>query len=110
MTRFTLSVRNGVDPIVLPTTPKTYEKKESGGVMALMNDFITDMKTDMTEAEIEEKHAAEDYSRIMGDAQKSRSTDVEGLNMETKNKARIDQDLVDSKSRHHILDEERRNL
>lgn len=99
-----------VDPVKVPDTPTTYVKKESGGVIALMNDFITDMKMDMTEAELEEKHAAEDYSRVMGDAQKSRSTDVEGLNMKIRTKARIDQDLVDSKSRQHALDEERRNL
>merc|ERR1719171_3360261 len=51
MSRFTLSVRNGVDPIVIPETPKTYEKKESGGVIALLEEFKTDLKLDMTESE-----------------------------------------------------------
>lgn len=99
-----------VDPVDLPDTPKTYVKKESGGVIALMNQFKTDLKLDMTEAEIEEKHSAEDYSRVMADAQMSRATDVEGLNMKTRAKARMDQDLVSAKSHKKALDEEIRNL
>lgn len=99
-----------VDPVDVPDTPKTYVKKESGGVIALMNQFKTDLKTDMTKAEIEEKHAAEDYSRVMGDAQMSRASDVEGLNKMTSAKARIDQDLVSAKSEKETLDGEIRNL
>merc|ERR1719159_1501354 len=40
-TAFRNAVKNGVDPIEIPDTPKTYEKKESGGVIGLMNDFKT---------------------------------------------------------------------
>jgi len=99
-----------VDPIDLPDTPKTYVKKESGGVIALMNQFKTDLKTDMTEAEIEEKHAADDYTRLMNDAQMSRASDVEGLNKKQSAKARLDQDIVDAKGRENILDGEIKNL
>lgn len=99
-----------VSPVEVPDTPKTYVKKESGGVIALMNQFKTDLKTDMTEAEIEEKHAAEDYTRVMSDAQMSRATDVEGLNKKASAKARMDQDLVSAKSQKEILDGEIRNL
>merc|ERR1719453_2568305 len=78
-TTFRMAVRNGVDPIELPSTPKTYEKKESGGVIGLMNDFKTDLKTDMTESETEEKFAAKDYVRIMSDAQATRAEDTKSL-------------------------------
>merc|ERR1719310_1672697 len=61
-----------VDPVELPDTPKTYEKKESGGVIGLMTDFKTDLKTDMVEAETEEKFAAKDYVRIMSDSDATR--------------------------------------
>merc|ERR1719160_601565 len=67
---------SAVDPVVLPTTPKTYEKKESGGVLGLMNEMKTDLKTDMKEAEMEEKHAQIDYVREMGEAKAQRAADV----------------------------------
>lgn len=99
-----------VDPVEVPDTPKTYVKKESGGVISLMNQFKTDLKTEMTEAEVEEKHLAAEYTRLMGDAQMSRATDVKGLNQKISAKARMDESLVEAKSRLQTLDEERRNL
>merc|ERR1719310_2420719 len=65
-----------VDPVILPTTPKTYEKKESGGFLGLMNEMKTDLKTDMKEAEMEEKHASIDYVREMAEAKEARALDV----------------------------------
>merc|ERR1719214_232973 len=76
------AIQNGVDPIELPSTPTTYEKKESGGVIGLMNEFKTDLKTDMTESETEEKFAAKDYVRIMSDAQTTRDQDVKSKGAE----------------------------
>merc|ERR1719313_3088610 len=78
-----------VDPIVIPDTPTTYEKKESGGVMGLMNDFKTDLKTDMTEAEMEEKFAAKEYVRIMTESKESRAGDVKALNQKKSTKATL---------------------
>merc|ERR1719486_1541578 len=95
--KFASAIRNGVDPIVIPDTPKTYEKKESGGVMGLMNDFKTDLKTDMTESETSEKFMAKDYVRVMEDAQASRKQDVKSLTDKKSVKATLDQQLVDNK-------------
>merc|ERR1719399_1992821 len=97
-TTFRMAIRNGVDPIELPSTPKTYEKKESGGVIGLMNDFMTDLKTDMTESETEEKFAAKEYVRIMTDAQATRQTDVKSLNEKKATKATLDTKLVENKA------------
>merc|ERR1719160_2455564 len=96
--QFVEKVRNGVDPIVLPYTPKTYEKKESGGVMGLMNEFKTDLKTDMTESETEEKFMAKEYVRVMTDAQATRAQDVKSLNEKKAAKAALDEKLVDNKA------------
>merc|ERR1719281_2195945 len=41
--------RSRVAPVVLPDTPTTYEKKESGGIIKIMGDMKTDILTDMTE-------------------------------------------------------------
>merc|ERR1719440_2427363 len=68
-----------VDPVVLPTTPTTYEKKESGGVLGLMNEMKTDITTDMKEAEIEEKHANKNYGREMLESKESRAELVKTL-------------------------------
>jgi len=108
--RFASQVRNGVDPVVIPETPKTYEKKESGGVMGLMNDFKTDLKMDMTESETEEKFMAKEYVRIMNDAQETRNQDVKSLNEKKAAKATLDQKLVDNRAKLALTEEELHNL
>merc|ERR1719310_590522 len=107
---FRLAVRNGVDPVAIPDTPGTYEKKESGGVLGLMNDFKTDLKTDMTEAETEEKFNAKEYVRIMTDAQETRKQDVKSLNEKEAAKATTDQKLVENKAALALTEEELHNL
>merc|ERR1719217_1342564 len=94
-----VAVSQAVSPVSLPDVPGTYVKKESGGVIGLMNEFKTEMKTEMTEAEVEEKHAAEDYTRIMEDAKMSRSQDVKSLNDKQRAKAQLDESFVDAKGR-----------
>merc|ERR1719207_242669 len=102
---FRLAVRNGVDPIELPDTPgKTYEKKESGGVIGLMNDFKTDLKMDMTESETSEKFAAKEYVRIMTDAQTTRASDVKTMNNKKSNKATTTEKLVANKALAELTD------
>merc|ERR1719161_2365645 len=96
--RFGLAIRNGVDPVAIPDTPKTYEKQESGGIIGLMNDFVTDLKTDMAEAETSEKHAAADYVRIMTDAKNSRAQLVKSSNQKKSSKATVEDKLVSNKA------------
>jgi len=94
----------------IPETPQTYEKKESGGVMGLMNDFKTDLKTDMVEAETEEKNAAKDYVRIMGDAQESRAQDVKSINGKKSAKAKLEDKLIMNKELLVKTEEELHNI
>jgi len=110
MKRFSMAVRDGVDPIVIPETPKTYEKKESGGVIGLLNDFKTDLKTDMTESETSEKFMAKDYVRIMQDAQATRAQDVKSMTAKKAAKATLDQKLVDNKALLALTEEQLHNL
>jgi len=99
-----------VDPIAIPDLPTTYEKKESGGVMGLINDFKTDLKTDMTEAEMEEKFAAKEYVRIMKEAQESRAGDVKSLNQKEATKATLEEKLIMAKALHQQTDKEIHNI
>jgi hypothetical protein len=111
MSRFRKELREGVDPVVIPETPgAVYEKKESGGVMALMNDFVTDLKTDMTESETEEKYAAKEYTRIMTDAKETRAGDIKSMNEKKSQKATLGEKLVDNKDQKQLAEEELHNL
>lgn len=95
----------------IPETPSgTYEKAESGGVMGLMNDFLNDLKTDMTESETEEKFAAKEYVRIMTDSQESRKADVRSVNEKKSAKAAVDEKMVANKELLTLAEEEFHNL
>merc|ERR1719261_594561 len=63
-----------------------------------MNEFKTEMKTDMTESETSEKFMAKDYVRVMSDAQATRAQDVKSMTNKKAAKATLDQKLVDNKS------------
>jgi len=106
--RQTLRIRAA--PVELPKTPGTYEKKESGGVIGLMTEFETDLKLDMTEAETDEKHAAQDYTRVMKDAHETRGQDVKSMNMDKASKATLHQKLLDEKTLLKATIEELHNL
>lgn len=102
--------QSGVQPAEVPDTPMTYEKQESGGVIGLMHKFQTDLKTDMTEAETEEKFSAKDYVRMMTDAQESRAQDVKSMNEKKKSKASLDSKLVQNKELKAATEEELHHL
>lgn len=101
---------DAVSPVDLPEVPGAYVKKESGGVIGLMNDFKMEMKTEMTEAEVEEKHAAEDYTRIMSEAKVSRADDVKSINNKKSAKAELDETFVEAKEKKGMLEAELHNL
>eukprot|EP00746_Dinoflagellata_sp_MGD_P163223 gnl/MRDRNA2_/MRDRNA2_91149_c0_seq1.p1 gnl/MRDRNA2_/MRDRNA2_91149_c0~~gnl/MRDRNA2_/MRDRNA2_91149_c0_seq1.p1 ORF type:complete len:777 (+),score=273.97 gnl/MRDRNA2_/MRDRNA2_91149_c0_seq1:103-2433(+) len=95
-----------VDPITIADTPKTYEKKESGGVIGLMMEMKSDLTQDMTAAETEEKYSAKEYSRIMKEAQETRAADVKSLNHKKSIKAELESKIADAKElQSHTLDE-----
>merc|ERR1719316_1598779 len=111
MSRFRMQIRNGMDPIELPDTPSgKHEKQESGGVIALMNEFKNDLKMEMTEAETSEKFNAKEYVRIMTEAQETRAGDVKALNEQKGVKATLDEKLVVNKELLALTEEELHNL
>lgn len=111
MSRIRREVRAGVDPVALPDTPSgPPEKKESGGVIGLMTDFLNDLKMDMTESETAEKFNAKEYVRMMGDAKETRTQDTKSLNQKKAEKATLDQKLVTNKEELELAEEELHNL
>merc|ERR1719160_1481407 len=97
--------RSRVAPVVLPNTPS-----ESGGIIKIMTDFKTDILTDMTEAETEEKHAAKDYVKIMKDSQETRAADTKSLNHKKEAKASLEMKISDAKELHQLTGDEIHNL
>merc|ERR1712168_324970 len=71
-----------------------YSKKssESGGVIAMIDMLINDIKKDMTEGEMEEKHSQEDYEELMAYSQKKRAADSKSIT--TKEQAKAEADTV----------------
>merc|ERR1719281_492822 len=78
--------------------------------MGLMNEFKTDLKTDMTEAETSEKMQAKDYVRIMEDAHATRKQDVKSLHDKEAAKAALDQQLADNRAKLDLTEDELHNL
>lgn len=99
-----------VAPPVLPETPGTYEKKESGGVLALMAKMKEELTADMTEAETEEKFSAKDYARLMKEAQETRALDVKRLNQKETEKADVEEKLLAAKTLRKTTLEELNNI
>jgi len=104
--RWQAKLGGDLDFLQVQSSTGKYMKQESGGVIALMNEFKTDLKMDMTAAEAEEKHAAEDYIRVMEDAKETRTADTKSLNEKKKVKAELDVKLTDDKEAHALLDKE----
>lgn len=80
-------VLHRVAPPVIPDTPKEYEKKESGGVIGMMQKIREEITADMTEGETEEKFSAKDYVRLMKQAQEVRADNIKRLNQKNTAKA-----------------------
>jgi septal ring factor EnvC (AmiA/AmiB activator) len=95
-----------VDPIVLPDTPTTYEKKESGGVIGLMNKMKSELVTDLREAEVEENHAGEDYAVLMKESKETRDADVKALHNKLEVKADEEEKLAATKKQLDLTNEE----
>lgn len=103
--------RMRVAPVEMAETPGgTYKKSESGGVIGLMNEFVTELKVEMTEGETEEKFNSKEYTRFMGDAQETRATDTKSLNEKKATKATLDAKLVENKELLEATEEEVHNL
>eukprot|EP00746_Dinoflagellata_sp_MGD_P160825 gnl/MRDRNA2_/MRDRNA2_87753_c0_seq1.p1 gnl/MRDRNA2_/MRDRNA2_87753_c0~~gnl/MRDRNA2_/MRDRNA2_87753_c0_seq1.p1 ORF type:complete len:889 (+),score=260.98 gnl/MRDRNA2_/MRDRNA2_87753_c0_seq1:92-2758(+) len=108
-----LQVHSGhhrVEPVVIPDTPTTYIKKESGGVIGMMQQMITEIKVDMKEAEGEENQAAIDYQRVMADAKMAREADMKSLTEKRVVLARNKEQLAQYQSELDLVNKELKNL
>jgi septal ring factor EnvC (AmiA/AmiB activator) len=77
-----------------PETWDAYAKKseESTGVIAMIDLLVKDLDTEMTEAEVEEKNAQQEYDTWMADAKKDRTGLSKSLTEKTAAKADLEED------------------
>merc|ERR1719324_1224606 len=82
-----------------PEAPKAYSKKseESGGVLAMMDLLVKEIDKEMTEAEVEEKDAQNDYEKFMADSSSKRGGDSKLLTEKTAAKAEMETELQATK-------------
>merc|ERR1719191_1895971 len=74
----------------LSSGPKS---EESGGVMAMMDGLVKELDTEMTEAELEEKDAQEDYETFMKDSSDKRADDSKSITDKEAAKAEMETEL-----------------
>jgi len=69
----------------------SYKKSEkSAGVIGLMDMMISEVETDMKDAEYEEKTAADDYAKLMGDSESTRAANSKGITTKAAAKATLE--------------------
>jgi len=81
------------------------KSEESGGVLAMMDGLIGEITKEMTEAELTEKDAQEDYEQLMSDSAARRAEDTKAItekdaakaDLETELQAHADKKAADSK-------------
>jgi len=99
-----------VAPPVVPDTPTTYEKKESGGVLGLMNTMKEELVADMRQLETEEKNSAADYVRIMKEAKETRAQLVKTINHKEEAKADLEDKHGQAKTDRKLTEKEIQNI
>lgn len=81
----------------LPDMP-TYEKKNSGGVVALLDTIVSDLEKDRVTAGLEEKTAQKDYVEFMADSQSTRGQLQKTMVDKKSSKAELEKKAVEAKS------------
>jgi len=85
-----------VAPPPPPETAGAYAKKggESGGVIAMMDMMVADLDKEITEVEVEEKNAQEEYEQLIGDSAKKRALDSKSIEDKEGTKAALEARLL----------------
>jgi hypothetical protein len=102
----------GVAPPEAPETfDKTYKKSEkSGGVMALMDMIVNELKASLQEAKFAEKSAQKEYVELMQDSQEKRAQDSKSIVGANGAKAALEGTLSDAKENQMLTVEQQANV
>merc|ERR1719152_1145362 len=67
------------DPGAPPAAPGAHKKQDGNGVIAMIDTLVKDLDTEMTEAEVNEKNAQEEYEEMMADSSEKRAADTKSI-------------------------------
>jgi len=105
------STSSKVAPPEAPEAPGPFKKSEkSGGVMALMDMIMGELKASATESKMEEKYAQKDYVELMEDSKESRATDLKSLTEAESSKADLEGTLTEAKENQMLTLEQSQNV
>merc|ERR1719281_914020 len=100
-----------VAPPEAPEAPGAFKKNEkSGGVLALMDMIMGEVKTSLTEMKMDEKYAQKEYVELMADSQESRATDLKTMTAATGEKAELEGSLTEAKENQMLTLEQSQNV
>merc|ERR1719146_65883 len=100
-----------VAPPEAPEADFTVKKSEkSGGVLALMDMIMGEVKTSVTEMKMDEKYAQKEYVALMADSQESRATDLKSMTEATGSKADLEGSLTEAKENQMLTLEQSQNV
>jgi len=71
--------RNKAEPGPPPAAPGAHTNQDGNGVIAMIDTLIKGLDTEMTEAEVNEKNAQEEYEQMMADSAAKRASDAKSL-------------------------------
>merc|ERR1740130_988943 len=83
-----------------PMAIKAYKKSDSSGPIALMDNFMNDIKMEMQEDDMNEKQAQKDYEELMSDSAAKRGLDSKTIVEKEEQKAEAETKLQTAKKDH----------
>jgi hypothetical protein len=89
--------RSDVAPPPAPDGPPSgapAKNQKSAGVLSMMDTIVSDLKSDMKDAEYDEKTAQTDYGELMADSAETRAGDVKALTGKSSAKAKTEEELM----------------
>merc|ERR1719316_630879 len=98
-----------------PEAPETFsgevkKNEKSGGVLALMDMMIGEVKTTVTEMRMEEKYAQKEYVELMQESQQKRADDSKAIVTQTGAKAELEAALTEAKENQMLTMEQQGNV
>merc|ERR1719262_1049212 len=84
--------------------------QKSGGVMALMDMLVGELKASLQEAVMTEKYAQKEYVELMKDSQSKRAQDGKSLVTENGAKANLEGSLTEAKENQQLTMEQEANV
>merc|ERR1719333_1540540 len=101
-----------VAPPPAPETFGEYKKKgeKSSGVISLMDEILSELNTDMKDAEFEEKNSQKDYEALMSESKDTRAEKMNGITNKEAAKAEIQAKQIPTKEKEKGDEEDVENI